>query len=95
MEDAMSERDVDAELSRLKASTEGVKPRADFASRVMGAVRREQPSGFWFELPRVSRVLIPVAAFAAAVGVVWGIANTDLVDSALVNADDDSVEVAW
>jgi hypothetical protein len=89
----MSERDIDTELERLTKATESIRPRPDFTARVMGKIAGEQ--SFWFELPRVARVLVPLAALAAAVGVVWGVATSDVVDTALADGDDDGVEVTW
>jgi len=89
----MSDRDIDEKLERLSKATESIRPRTDFTARVMGKIAGEQ--SFWFELPRVARVLVPIAALAAAVGVVWGVATSDVVDTALADGDDDSVEVTW
>ncbi len=88
----MSE-EIDERLERLKKATEEVRPRADFAARVMSRVASEQ--SFWFELPRVARVFVPVAALAAAAALAWGIATKDSVDGALTDIDDDGVEVSW
>lgn len=88
------DEDIDRELERLRDATASVGPRAGFSARVMSAVASE-PAGFWFDFSRVARVLVPIAALAAAAGVVWGIASSDAVDTAIADTDDDGVEIAW
>ena len=63
--------DIDQRLARLARSTEALRPSAGFSARVRGAIAREATPSFlesaWFS----SRRLLPVAAIAAALAVVW------------------------
>lgn len=63
--------DIDQRLARLARSTEALRPSAGFSARVMSAVALEATPSFlesaWFS----SRRLLPVAAIAAALAVVW------------------------
>jgi len=70
----MSDRheDSDARLERLRRATEGAGPRADFAARVAARIEHESaPIGWLSDLLRPARRLVPIAAIAAAVGLVW------------------------
>ena len=86
----MVDRDeTDERLERLLAATSGASARGDFASRVMGAVEREPAaSGFWIDLPRVARVVVPFAAVAAVASVVWALRATRDADDAALAAHD-------
>jgi len=74
----MSDHDHDshARLERLRLATGGVRPRADFAARVAAAVERDRAAmgasaDGYFDLGRPARRFLPVAALAAALGLVW------------------------
>mgnify|MGYP000267565072 CR=1 FL=1 len=85
--------EIEKRLERLKAATEQLRARADFTARVMSRVASEQ--SLWFELQGSARVLVPIAALAAAAALAWGVATKDSVDTALTDIDDDGVEVSW
>lgn len=89
----MSDRDeIDERLERLKGATASVRPRADFSARVMAAARAgrstEVDSGFWAQLPRAARWVIPAAALMAALSIGFAAADANVVDDAVVGADD-------
>jgi negative regulator of sigma E activity len=67
------QEDSDARLERLRLATAAVRPRRDFAARVAAAVDRDNtpPAGWLGDLSRAAWRLVPIAALAAAVGVVW------------------------
>ena len=91
-------RDIDERLERLAKATENVRPRADFTDRVMRAALAQKsvpaPSDWWSDVPRVARRLLPVAALAAAVGVVWAVHSSSDVDTAFADSFD-TVELEW
>lgn len=65
------ENDPDTRLERLRLATADVRPRGDFAARVAAAVERDNaPAGWVSELSRAAWKLVPIAALAAAAGVV-------------------------
>ncbi len=77
------EEDLDARLERLAHATEAIRPSRGFTSRVMGAVGSPSPSG-WLEGLRASSFrLLPMAALAAALAVVWAARSQASVDDAL------------
>ncbi len=93
----MSDQDVDERLARLAKSTDNVRPRADFTARVMSAVSAEKArpaSDWWSDVPYVARRLLPVAAIAAAVGIVWAVRTSNDVDTAFADSYD-SMELEW
>ena len=77
------EEDVEARLARLAGETEALGPSAGFNAKVMAAIDREEPAGFIDALWASSRRLVPIAALAAAVAVVWAVQNRGTVDDAL------------
>ncbi len=89
---------IEERLARLAKATEGVRPRADFTAEVMSAVRAEpkspSPSDWWSDVPFVARRLLPVAAIAAAVGIVWAVRTSSDVDTAFADSYD-SMELEW
>jgi hypothetical protein len=65
---------TEARLERLKVATGAALPRADFAARVNAAVLREAPATDWVaDLAAAARRLVPIAALAAALGVIWAV----------------------
>ncbi len=109
MSDTREDTGTDERLSRLAKSTEDVRPRADFTARVMGAVANENAAAqhpgqarsaslreppWWSDVPFVARRLLPVAAIAAAVGIVWAVRTSADVDTAFADSFD-SVELEW
>ncbi|MGO9709394.1 MAG: hypothetical protein ACLQBL_11040 [Polyangiaceae bacterium] len=87
---------TDARLERLRLATEPVRPRADFAARVSRAVERDAaPSDWLAELLRPAWKLVPVAALAAALGVVWGAASERASNDALAAASTTELDAEW
>ena len=78
--------DIDQRLARLGRGTEALRPSAGFSARVMGSVAREAAPSFlesaWFS----SRRLLPVAAIAAALAVVWAVQVDRSVDDELATS---------
>jgi hypothetical protein len=73
-------------LTRLASGTNALRPSAGFSARVMLAVDRvPAPSlleATWFS----ARRLLPVAAIAAAMAVVWAVQVDDSVDDELATS---------
>ncbi len=98
----MSEDDFESRLARLADATNDVRPRGDFTARVMQAVeadgasagRSRRASGFFDDFLVPARRLLPVAALAAALALVWAIKSDHAFDDAAAGADD-AVEVEW
>jgi hypothetical protein len=84
--------DIDARLARLAGATEGVRPRADFSSRVMARIGEQQVGTLW-ELRAPARRFIPIGMLAAALALVWAVSVDDQVNEAIAVNDD--VELAW
>jgi hypothetical protein len=87
--------DTEQRLDRLRRATEGAGPRADFTARVMRRISAEKIEGWWSDLPRAARRLVPVAVLAAAVATVMAIRSTAAFDDALSSTDDNGVEIEW
>lgn len=95
----MSDKDdIDEKLERLTSATANVRPRSDFNARVLAAARAGRSpaieGGFWAQLPRAARWVIPAAALAAALSIGFATADANAVDDAVVSTDDDG-EVDW
>jgi hypothetical protein len=80
------QEDIEQRLARLTGATEGLRPSAGFSARVMLAIDREPAPGFfeaaWFS----ARRLLPVAAVAAALAVVWAVQVDGTVDDELATS---------
>lgn len=64
--------DPEARLERLRLATASIRPRAAFMAHVVAAVGQDAAPVDWIaDLFRAARRLVPVAALAAAIGVVW------------------------
>lgn len=78
--------DIDQRLARLGRGTEALRPSAGFSARVMQAISAEAAPSFlesaWFS----SRRLLPVAAIAAALAVVWAVQAERSVDDELATS---------
>ncbi len=78
--------DIDQRLLRLGRSSEALRPSAGFSARVMQAISAEAVPSFlenaWFS----SRRLLPVAAIAAALAVVWAVQVDRSVDDELATS---------
>ncbi|HYQ14233.1 MAG TPA: hypothetical protein VEQ58_00690 [Polyangiaceae bacterium] len=86
------EEDIDARLSRLSGATAGVRPRADFSSRVMQRIEAEPP-GAWFALRAPASRFLPVGMLAAALALVWAVSVNNQVNEAMASSDD--TELSW
>ncbi|MES1177000.1 MAG: hypothetical protein ABUL62_21945 [Myxococcales bacterium] len=77
------QEDIDQRLARLSRATQSLRPSAGFSARVMLAIDTQAaPSIFetaWFS----ARRLVPVAAIAAALAVVWAVQVDGTVDDSL------------
>ena len=75
--------DMDQRLLRLARSTDALRPSAGFSAHVMSRITAEAAPGLlesaWFS----ARRLVPVAALAAALAVVWAVQAERSVDDEL------------
>ena len=78
--------DIDQRLARLARKTEALRPSAGFSARVMSAVAAEAAPSFWENAWFSSRRLVPVAAIAAALSVVWAVQVDRSVDDELATS---------
>lgn len=82
----IEQEDIEQRLSRLAGATEALRPSAGFSARVMLAIEAEAAPGFfeatWFS----ARRLLPVAAVAAALAVVWAVQVDGSVDDELATS---------
>ena len=78
--------DLEQRLSRLSNATSALRPSAGFSARVMLAIDAQAAPSFlettWFS----ARRLVPVAALAAAVTLVWAVQVDSTVDDALATS---------
>jgi len=86
------EEDIDARLARLAAATENIRPRADFAGRVMLRIGDEQAFSLAALRTPASRFL-PFGMLAAALALVWAVSVNNQVNEAVASSDD--TELAW
>ncbi len=83
----MSEpEDLEQRLARLSASTSALKPSAGFSARVMLAIDAEAGPSFFASTWLSARRLLPVAALAAAMAVVWAVQVDGVVDDELATS---------
>ena len=78
--------DIEQRLSRLAGATDALRPNPGFSARVMLAIEAEAAPSFleatWFS----ARRLVPVAAIAAALAVVWAVQVDSSVDDELATS---------
>lgn len=78
--------DIEQRLARLSGATDALRPSAGFSARVMLAIDSEGAPSFleaaWFS----ARRLVPVAAIAAALAVVWAVQVDNSVDDELATS---------
>jgi hypothetical protein len=78
--------DFEQRLARLSSATNAIRPSAGFSARVMLAIDHAPPPSFlettWFS----ARRLLPVAALAAAMAVVWAVQVDGTVDDELATS---------
>jgi len=80
------QEDIEQRLSRLAGATDALRPSAGFGARVMLAIEAKAAPSFleatWFS----ARRLVPVAAIAAALAVVWAVQVDGSVDDELATS---------
>ncbi|MEI9937970.1 MAG: hypothetical protein WDO74_33005 [Pseudomonadota bacterium] len=80
------QEDFEQRLARLSGATNSLRPSAGFGARVMLAINREAAPSFlettWFS----ARRLLPVAAIAAVMAVVWAVQVDGTVDDELATS---------
>jgi hypothetical protein len=80
------QEDFEQRLARLSGATNALRPSAGFAARVMLAINHEAAPSFlettWFS----ARRLLPVAAIAAVLAVVWAVQVDGTVDDELATS---------
>jgi len=78
--------DFEQRLARLSGATNSLRPSAGFSARVMLAIDHQAVPSFlettWFS----ARRLLPVAAIAAAMAVVWAVQVDGTVDDELATS---------
>jgi hypothetical protein len=85
---------VDRRLAELGRATESIRARAAFSDRVMLRVLAEG-AGWREELLRSARRLVPLAALAAVIALVWAVQSETSTDEALAVAEDQEEEILW
>ena len=80
------QEDIEQRLLRLSGETNALRPSPGFSARVMAAIERERAPSFlestWFS----ARRMLPVAAIAAAMAVVWAVQVDGAVDDELATS---------
>jgi hypothetical protein len=93
------DEDIDARLARLTKATRDVEPRRDFSARVARAIAEQGPSRAfepsWIDdVVRSARRMVPVAALATVLGLVWAAQSDRAYDDAFAATYGD-VETEW
>jgi hypothetical protein len=92
----MTPEDADGRLERLKLATGSVRARPSFAARVAAAVAREPAPADWtFDLLLAARRLVPIAALAAAVGLIWAVQSEHAWSRAHAEAATGELDLQW
>jgi len=82
----IEQEDTEQRLARLAGATDALRPSVGFSARVMLAIDGEAAPSFleaaWFS----ARRLVPVAAIAAALAVVWAVQVDNSVDDELATS---------
>lgn len=82
----IEQEDIEQRLARLAGASAALRPSAGFSARVMLAIEAEAAPSFleatWFS----ARRLLPVAAVAAALAVVWAVQVDGSVDDELATS---------
>ncbi len=84
--------DIDQRLARLALGTAGIRPRADFSSRVMSRIAEEQVLSL-SSLSAPARRFFPIGMLAAALALVWAVSVDDQVNEALAITDDTELSI--
>jgi len=77
------QEDFEQRLSRLAGATDALRPSAGFSARVMLAIDAQAAPTFFETTWLSARRLLPVAAIAAAMAVVWAVQVDGAVDDTL------------
>lgn len=86
--------DIDIELARMGKATAGILPRADFSERVMQAIEAERRPLWHRAMGRAGQRLLPVAALAAAIAVVWAAHYESALEDLLATSYE-TTELEW
>ena len=78
--------DIDQKLARLARGTEAIRPSAGFSARVLQSIAAEAAPSLLESAWLSSRRLLPVAAIAAALAVVWAVQVDRSVDDELATS---------
>jgi hypothetical protein len=87
--------DTDARLERLKLATGSIRPRPSFAARVAAASREEASADWTFDLLLAARRLVPIAALAAAVGMIWAVQSEHAWNEARARNASMELDLQW
>jgi len=82
----IEQENIEQRLARLSGSTDALRPSAGFAERVMLAIGAEAAPSFFESTWFSARRLLPVAAIAAAMAVVWAVQVDGTVDDELATS---------
>jgi hypothetical protein len=91
------DEDIDARLARLTNATRNVEPRRDFGARVARAIADQGPAvepSCIEDVVRSARRMVPVAALATVLGLVWAVQSDRAYDDAFAASYGD-VETEW
>ncbi|MET0795458.1 MAG: hypothetical protein ABW061_28325 [Polyangiaceae bacterium] len=80
------QEDIEQRLARLSGTTAGLRPSAGFSARVMLAIDAQSAPSFFAAAWFSTRRLVPVAAIAAALAVVWAVQVDSTVDDELATS---------
>jgi hypothetical protein len=81
-----NEDDLDRELLRLSAATEGVRPRPGFVERVTAAVVTARAPGFGEGVVRFGTAMLAIATLSAAFAVAMGLRGEQHASEAFASA---------
>ncbi len=82
----IEQEDIEQRLARLSGATDRVRPSAGFSARVMLAIHQEAAPSFLETTWSSARRLLPIAAIAAAMAVVWAVQVDGTVDDELATS---------
>jgi len=80
------QEDLEQRLARIAGATDALRPSAGFGARVMAAIDHAPPPSFLETTWLSARRLLPVAALAAAMAVVWAVQVDGTVDDELATS---------
>jgi hypothetical protein len=80
------QNEIEQRLLRLSQQTGALRPSAGFSARVMFAIEREARPNFFESTWSSALRLLPVAAVAAAMALIWAVQVDGSVDDALATS---------